>query len=204
MYRKHERRGQVGIGTLIVFISMVLVAAVAAGVLINTSGYLQSKAGETGEQSSDEVTNRLQVVSQSGAAIDTDSGTVGIVNLTVKKAPGADNIDLQNATVNWVGPTGSYTLVASTVTEPDTDGHFRAAKFKDADVSHPVLNDPDDRIIVSFDLAPSDDVAAVEEFANRLPAGSTVNIVITTKSGARTDVQLVIPQSLSGKSAVVL
>jgi flagellin FlaB len=64
---RRRDRGQVGIGTLIVFIAMVLVAAIAAGVLINTAGFLQSKSEAAGQQSGDQVTNRLEVASATGS-----------------------------------------------------------------------------------------------------------------------------------------
>lgn len=62
----HEDRAQVGIGTLIVFIAMVLVAAIASGVLIHTAGFLQTKSEVTGEESVDRTTNRIQVLSSIG------------------------------------------------------------------------------------------------------------------------------------------
>src|SRR6056297_3436942 len=112
--RNDDDRGQVGIGTLIVFIAMVLVAAIAAGVLINTAGFLQSGAEETGQQSSDQVTNRLQEVSAVGQVETNDSlssaGNISTVNITVKRAPGANNIDLSTTTLQFVHSSGATDL----------------------------------------------------------------------------------------------
>jgi flagellin FlaB len=217
---RHRRsRGQVGIGTLIVFIAMVLVAAIAAGVLINTAGFLQTKSEETGQQSGQQVTNRLQVAAATGT--DLGNGGVGVVNLTVKKAPGATSVDLENATVQWIGPSGTYNLVNASVDASGADGHFGIYAFKDADDSHPVLNDPDDRMVMVFDLGSS--ATAVDNFftgdnypdrtntgagqgyfGERVPEGASVNVQITTKSGATTSEQLTVPETISGDSAIQL
>ena len=201
-------RGQVGIGTLIVFIAMVLVAAIAAGVLINTAGFLQSKSEETGQESSQQVTNRIQTVSATGDHI-TDGSKLFVVNLTVKKAPGAANIDLENVTAQWVGPSGTYNLVNSSVSATGADGHFGVTAFKDADESQPVLNDPDDRMVMTFDIGGNnvsidDPDTGDKYFASSLGEGSSVSIKLTTKSGATITEQLVVPESLSGKEAVSL
>jgi flagellin FlaB len=209
MFNEDKDRGQVGIGTLIVFIAMVLVAAIAAGVLINTAGFLQSKSEQTGQQSGQQVTNRLQVVAATGDHISSGSGskTLGVVNLTVKKAPGASNVDLENVTVQWVGPSGTYNLVEAAVSAQGADGSFLVTAFKDADGSEPVLNEPDDRMVMTFDIGDRDLTNQLQEsdtFAEDLEEGSQISLKLTTKSGATATERLVVPQSLSGKSAVNL
>src|SRR6056297_3259534 len=94
----NDERGQVGIGTLIIFIAMVLVAAVAAGVLINTAGLLESSASDTADDSQAQVSNQISVVSASAET--TGSNSVDTLHFVVKKSPGSDDIDLEDMTID--------------------------------------------------------------------------------------------------------
>ncbi|WP_136716793.1 archaellin/type IV pilin N-terminal domain-containing protein [Halorientalis salina] len=224
---KERLRGQVGIGTLIVFIAMVLVAAIAAGVLINTAGFLQSKSEETGQQSGDQVTNRLQVLQASGVKTTTDGDTsIGGVILVATKGPGAQDIDLTGLTMQWVDDSGTYDLVHEDNFDGNgnVDGAFAHNAIKDEDDSlsgssgSPVINSGDDRVNIVIDVGDSEDgvdnaignaygESITDDNTIRgsgLNEGSTTSLRITTSSGTASTVQLTVPESLSGKTAVRL
>ena len=114
-----DDRGQVGIGTLIVFIAMVLVAAIAAGVLINTAGFLQSQAEATGQESTDLVSERIDVTSSVGIVGNASTGDLSEIRIGVSGAPGADQIDLSESTIQAVGPNGQENLVFNNTAQDD-------------------------------------------------------------------------------------
>jgi flagellin-like protein len=195
---EEEERGQVGIGTLIVFIAMVLVAAIAAGVLINTAGFLQSKGEATGEEASAQVSNRINVVSAFGSVDSSDE--VDFVNLTVRQAAGADNINLSKSTIQWIGPDHAVTLTHA----PDTDASGLTTvtdKFNTTDVrggNDDVLTQQSDRIKVVLD--PEN----VADSNNNLGEGDEVQLTITTQYGSKTTYWVNVPESLKDKNAVKL
>jgi flagellin FlaA/flagellin FlaB len=187
LYERLDERGQVGIGTLIVFIAMVLVAAIAAGVLINTAGFLQTKAEQTGEDSTAQVSNRVAVVSGSG---NVTGNTVDRVNLTVMRGSGSDDINLSAATIEWIGPD-----TATTLTKSDTadSGNFSVSDIRDTDTSAPVLNSQDDRFVVTMNAT---------QISGALDEGDEVQLKLTTQYGATTIYRVTVPRSLSQKTAV--
>ncbi len=61
-----DKKAEMGIGTLIVFIAIVLVAAVAAAVIIDTAGLVQQQAQDTGTRAIADVSTGLKVVNIMG------------------------------------------------------------------------------------------------------------------------------------------
>jgi len=87
-----------GIGTLILFIAMILVAAIAAGVLIQTATSLQSRALETGKRSTIEISTALKIVLLYGQDASVNRSISNIWQ-QVKLVAGSDSIKFSDAVV---------------------------------------------------------------------------------------------------------
>jgi len=203
-------RGQVGIGTLIVFIAMVLVAAIAAGVLINTAGLLQSQAEATGQETSEQVSDRVVVGTVTGTAgLDGDQledGKIDRIELTSFRSPGAGDIDLTNVIIEVFANGQSDTLThnpdATTdefVLESDyeigddgTDPNDNIDGFAVVNIqgaSDGALSDSSDRAQFVFDLSEINSAAALEE-------GDSVTITITTALGGTAFIEKRAPSTI--------
>jgi flagellin-like protein len=107
------KKGAQGIGTLIIFIALILVAAVAAGVLIQTASALQSKSLDVGRQSQEKITSDIEVVQV--FASDTSDGAINgtaddSIQLVVRLGSGSSPIKLGDLIVKLDTASTTQTL----------------------------------------------------------------------------------------------
>jgi len=112
-----------------------------------------------------------------------DGSTVSALDLNVKKAPGAGDIDLTQATIQWVGPqgTGDSQISSGDVTAVQSD-------------ENPVyvLTTESDMVTVSYSLP-----------NGAISTGTTGTLELTTASGGTTTVTINVPDSLDSSNTKV-
>ncbi len=109
---RNREEGSIGIGAMIVFIALILVAAVASTIIIKTAEELQqNNAEQTSSDTRKEISGKINIVQ---ALVNTSSSTdVESMVFTAKVAAGAQNLVAQN--INWLltcGDSAAYGLVA--------------------------------------------------------------------------------------------
>ena len=90
-YLKENESGAIGMGAMIIFIALILVAAVASTIIIKTAEELQQRAEATGDDTRDEISGKITLV---GAYISDDTGggatTADEITLILQLSAGSD------------------------------------------------------------------------------------------------------------------
>jgi len=156
-----HKEASIGIGAMIVFIAMVLVAGIAAAVLIQTSTTLESQSMASGTETIGEVSAGLTVSAIEGyAASDEDISKIAIL---VRPRAGTESIDLsycflelsdssKKVILNYTAPyyskpsAGLDDIFSATVFPDDQYGYGNPASRDGTRFGLLVMNDPDGSI----------------------------------------------------------
>jgi len=193
-----DDRGQVGIGTLIVFIAMVLVAAIAAGVLINTAGFLQTQAENTGTESTEQVSNNINVLGSVGE-VASDNASVGEVTVSVAPAAGSDALNLEEVTIQYVADSDFANLIHNSSSESG-DNVFETRAITAEDRTDNVMTDSSDRYEIIINVSDTVPGPGNNTGLNDLQEGEEVSLTITTDAGAQNTATVQVPDSLAGET----
>ena len=106
---KKDKRAEMGVGTMIIFIAMVLVAAVAASVLISTANKVREQAQNTGDQAINNVASGFVVQDVTGTV---NAGFTDITDLTIQMRlqAGSPSINMDLVSIQFVSGSSNNML----------------------------------------------------------------------------------------------
>jgi|GEM_PF-1116754 flagellin FlaB len=93
-----DDRGQVGIGILVMFVGMIIVSAIAAGVIVNMAGMLGTRAEQAGDDAVGQLTGGIQVQDLTCTVSDEENG-IEEAWAHVRVRPGGSAVNVSNATI---------------------------------------------------------------------------------------------------------
>jgi len=96
--KKNATKGMMGVGTLIIFIAVILVAAVAAAVLISVAGSLQQRSLVTGGQAEEGVSTGSEAVSVMAVNGSTDHA-IEAFEMLLRLQAGSEPMNLNNTVI---------------------------------------------------------------------------------------------------------
>ena len=158
---------------------------------------------EETEESRDQTRVGIEVVRTVGTAI--RSRSIGRVLVTVKKVPGAGDVDLAATTMQFVHDDvtadlvfGSYSADSPTGSETTFDVTDVADEDGSIGPDGVVLNDPTDRAQLVIDTA------TLTDSGGGFGADETATVQLTTQSGAVREELLLTPETLEDGETVSL
>lgn len=188
-----SKRGQGGgIGTLIIFIAIVLVASIAAYVLLGTAGSLQSRSLLVGKEATTRVATQLEAESIYGktnytGGMDNEEHGIEALITVVKITPGSDPVDMENVHLHfatddlYISKIDLNSSLTQDVANNASDYYFRE------------LNGNGDNLLESGESFEIHYFIENEDGQYTLPKKTEISLTLRAEAGTEVIVQAVVP-----------
>ncbi len=169
---KQDELAAIGIGAMIVFIALILVAAVAAAVIIQTAEKLQQNAQASGDDTQEQMSTKLTLINVVIETIDDAGGTYDLF-ATFELAPGSEPTE---------GDDIGYTVICLDDQGTAASGDD-TTEFAQGDLTGATLHTGDGGGGAAITLNPGTTYVVVLNIDECAPAANTDHILIFTVTG---------------------
>ena len=176
---RENEKAEMGVGTLIVFIAMIIVAAVAATVLITTAFEMQQQAEHTGEIALQDVATGFKIVNVAGDRNNADDFADSIINtlqIKVGLLAGSPSINVSDVLIEISDGETDVTL-----TWVDSGAVWGAAADVDSFESRPLRDMAPLNVTATSGLMTAGDIALFYINANETGLELTTQTTFTAK-----------------------